>query len=130
MVRAVASRSRRPGTGWRGSRFRSRIPVGPMTVTQQGPAEAGRSARGLSPTRQVLPNGVTVIAKETRTTPAVTIYAGLHAGAIYDPPDSGGLAHFVSRTLDRGTTTRSGDQTAEELDSRGVSLAISMNRHA
>ena len=101
-----------------------------MTVSQRGPAEAGPSARGLSPRRQVLPNGVTVIAKETRTTPAVTIYAGLHAGAIYDPPGCGGLAHFVSRTLDRGTTTRSGDQIAEELDSRGVSLAISVNRHA
>jgi zinc protease len=101
-----------------------------MTISQQGPAEAGRSLRGLSPSRQVLPNGVTVIAKETRTTPAVTIYAGLHAGAIYDPPSGGGLAHFVSRMLERGTPTRTGDQIAEELDSRGVSLSISLNRHA
>jgi zinc protease len=85
---------------------------------------------GLSPSRQVLPNGVTVIAKETRTTPAVTIYAGLHAGAVYDPPDQGGLAHFVSRMLDRGSATRTGDQIAEQLDSRGVSLSISVNRHA
>jgi zinc protease len=85
---------------------------------------------GLSPSRQLLPNGVTVIAKETRTTPAVTIYAGLHAGAVYDPPARGGLAHFVSRTLDRGTTTRSADAIAEELDSRGVSLSVSINRHA
>jgi zinc protease len=85
---------------------------------------------GLSPSRQVLPNGVTVIAKETRTTPAVTIYAGLHAGAVYDPPGRGGLAHFVSRTLDRGTSTRTADAIAEELDSRGVSLSVSVNRHA
>jgi zinc protease len=85
---------------------------------------------GLSPSRQVLPNGVTVIAKETPTTPAVTIYAGLHAGAVYDPPGRGGLAHFVSRTLDRGTSTRSADAIAEELDSRGVSLSVSLNRHA
>ena len=101
-----------------------------MTVRRRGPTEAGRSARGLSPTREVLRNGVTVIAKETRTAPAVTIHAGLHGGQIYDPPDRGGLAHFVSRTLDRGTTTRTGDQIAEELDSRGVSLSISLNRHA
>jgi zinc protease len=85
---------------------------------------------GLSPSRQVLTNGVTVLAKETRTTPAVTIFAGLHAGAVYEPPHLGGLAHFVSRTLDRGTETRTGDQIAEELDSRGVSLAVSVNRHA
>ena len=86
--------------------------------------------RGLSPTRHVLANGLTVLAKETRTTPAVTIYAGFHAGTAYDPPDCDGLAFFVSKTLDRGTASRTADQIAEELDSRGVTLSISVNRHA
>ena len=85
---------------------------------------------GLSPSRQVLPNGVTVIAKETRTTPAVTIYAAVYAGTIYDPPGQDGVAHFVSRTIDRGTTAHTADQIAEELDSRGVSLTVTVNRHA
>ncbi len=88
------------------------------------------TGRGLAPARAVLPNGVTVIAKETRTTPAVTLHAAVRAGTIYDPPDLGGLAHFMSRTIDRGTTTRSADDLAEELDSRGVSLSVSVNRHA
>jgi zinc protease len=86
--------------------------------------------RGLSPSRDVLPNGVTVLVKETRTTPAVTIHAGVHAGTVYDPSDQGGIAHFVARTIDRGTQFRSADQIAEELDSRGVSLTVSVNRHA
>ena len=86
--------------------------------------------RGLSPTRHVLANGLTVLAKETRTTPAVTIYAGFHAGTAYDPPACDGLAFFVSKTLDRGTASRTADQIAEELDSRGVTLSISVNRHA
>jgi zinc protease len=78
----------------------------------------------------VLPNGLTVIAKETRTTPAVTIHAGVLAGSIYDPPAEAGLAHFLSRTIDRGTTTRTADDIAEELDRRGVTLSVSVNRHA
>jgi zinc protease len=78
----------------------------------------------------VLPNGLTVLAKETRTTPAVTIHAGFHAGTAYDPPDCAGLAHFVSKAIDRGTTSRSADQIAEQLDVRGVSLTVSVNRHA
>jgi zinc protease len=90
----------------------------------------GRVGRGLGPTRHVLPNGVTVLAKETRTTPAVTIYAGFHAGAAYDPQDCPGLAHFVSKTIDRGTATLTAEQIAEELDSRGVSLGVAVNRHA
>ena len=38
------------------------------------------------------------------------------------PAGAAGLAHFVSRTIDRGTETRTADEIAEELDSRGVSL--------
>src|SRR5688572_33075497 len=101
-----------------------------MSATAQPSVDVSERPRGLAPMRQVLPNGVTVIAKETRTTPAVTIYAGLHAGTIYDPPDVGGVSHFVSRTLDRGTASYTGDQIAEELDSRGVSLGINVNRNA
>ena len=88
------------------------------------------AVRGLAPSREALPNGMTVIAKETRTTPAVTLHAVVLAGTLYDPPDEGGLAHFVSRTIDRGTATRTADQIAEELDSRGVTLSVSINRHA
>jgi zinc protease len=88
------------------------------------------TARGLSPVRQVLGNGVVVIAKHSPTTPAVTIHASFAAGTIYDPPSQPGLAHFVSRTIDRGTTMRTADQIAEELDGRGVSLSVTVNRHA
>jgi zinc protease len=91
---------------------------------------AGRRERGLSPTRHVLANGLTVLAKETRTTPAVTIHAGFHAGTAYDPQGLAGLAHFVSKTIDRGTESRTADQIAEALDSRGVSLTVAANRHA
>jgi len=85
---------------------------------------------GLAPVREVLGNGARVIAKESRTTPAVTLHAAVHAGTVYDPPLHPGVAHFVSRTIDRGTMHRSADDIAEELDSRGVSLAVSVNRHA
>ena len=85
---------------------------------------------GLAPVRGVLANGVRLMAKESRTTAAVTLHAAVHAGTIYDPPAQDGVAQFIARTIDRGTTTRSADEIAEELDSRGVSLAVSVNRHA
>ena len=86
--------------------------------------------RGLAPSRHVLANGLTVISKHTPVTPAVTINASIRAGSVCDPPDGVGLAHFLSKTIDRGTMTRSADQIAEELDSRGVSLATSVTRQA
>lgn len=99
-----------------------------MSVAPRSPLDTAAPG-GLRPTHQVLPNGLTVVAKETRTTPAVTIHVGVHAGTIYDPPGIPGLAHFLSRTIDRGTASYTADQIAEELDSRGVSLNVSVNRH-
>jgi zinc protease len=85
--------------------------------------------RGLAPSREQLHNGAVLIAKESRTTPAVTIHASFEAGIVFDPPGHPGVAHLVSRTLDRGTATRSAAQVADELDNRGVSLSINVNRH-
>jgi zinc protease len=87
-------------------------------------------SRGLNPIRRVLPNGLTVLAKETRTTPAVTIYAGFHAGTVYDPTDCPGVAHFVSKTIDRGAVGQTADQIAEDFENRGASLSVALNRHA
>jgi zinc protease len=85
--------------------------------------------RGLSPVRAVLDNGAVITAKQTPTTPAVTIHLGFLAGSVYDPAAATGLAHFVSRVIDRGTRTRSAAVLAEELDRRGVSLSTMINRH-
>ncbi|MGE3579624.1 MAG: M16 family metallopeptidase [Vicinamibacterales bacterium] len=84
---------------------------------------------GLSPERTVLPNGVAVTVAGTHATPAVAISAVVQAGSVFDPPSRPGLAHFASRTIDRGTRTRSADAIAEALDSRGVALAVTVNRH-
>ena len=86
--------------------------------------------RGLAPVRRVLENGAVVIAKRSPVTPAVTVHATFKAGTVYDPPGQGGLAHFVSKVIDRGTASRSGDQIADELEHRGMALNVSINRHA
>ena len=77
---------------------------------------------GLSPVRQVLPNGTVVIVQETQFSPAVTISLVCRAGSINEPDDLPGLAWFLARVIDRGTATRSADAIAEALDDRGVAL--------
>lgn len=85
--------------------------------------------QGLSPIRKRLENGALVIAKESGGTPAVTIAVSVPAGTATDPRDVPGVAHFLSRVIDRGTESRSGDEIAELLDSRGVSLNVAAMRH-
>jgi zinc protease len=85
--------------------------------------------RGLAPSRIRLPNGATIVAKETRKTPAVAINVAVRAGSICDPADALGATYVLSRVIDRGTRTRSAEAIAEDLDGRGVSLTISVTRH-
>jgi len=84
---------------------------------------------GLEPTRTALQNGVVVIAKETRKTPAVTINLAVKAGSACDPFDGLGTVHLLSRVIDRGTATRSALDIADQLDGRGVSLTTTVTRH-
>jgi len=101
-----------------------------MTTSTIGRSE-GRPlpTRGLAPSRVQLANGATIVAKETRKTPAVAINIAIQAGSICDPADSLGATYVLSRVIDRGTTTRSAEAIAEDLDGRGVSLTISVTRH-
>jgi zinc protease len=85
--------------------------------------------RGLNPSRTVLPNGAVVIAKETRTIPAVTINLAIRAGSVCDPADAPGAMFLLSRVIDRGTASRSTADIAEDLDSRGITLNLSVARH-
>jgi zinc protease len=87
-------------------------------------------ARGLSPVRELLPNGAVAVAQESPATPAVTINATMHTGSFAEPPNLPGLAFFASRVIDRGTERSSAAEIAEALDDRGVTLNITTTRHA
>ena len=84
---------------------------------------------GLAPTRVVLDNGAVFLAKETTTTPAVSISLAVRAGSASDPPDAEGTTWLLSRVIDRGTASRSAGEIAEDLDHRGITLSISVTRH-
>lgn len=106
----------------------------PTQQTRTGAVHGGgtptrEQARGLSPARTVLDNGLAILAKEAQTLPAVTINLAVRAGSAWDPADALGVAYFVSRVIDRGTARRSADELAEELDGRGVSLTLHVTRH-
>jgi zinc protease len=77
----------------------------------------------------VLDSGVVFISKETHTTPAVAINFGMRAGSMCDPAGVPGTTWLLSRVIDRGTASRSAADIAEELDTRGISLNITVTRH-
>jgi zinc protease len=69
-----------------------------------------------------LPNGMQVMTVLHHEQPAVTMHLLVRAGGAHDPDDKSGLAVLASRLLDQGTTARSAEAIADQIDLIGGSL--------
>lgn len=74
--------------------------------------------------REVLPNGIVVLARSNFSSPSVTISGYIPAGSLLDPDDKLGLADFVASALLRGTEQHTFDELYNELESVGASLGF------
>ncbi|MGC9393343.1 MAG: M16 family metallopeptidase [Anaerolineae bacterium] len=74
--------------------------------------------------RHVLPNGITVLARENFSSPTIVVSGYLHAGAMDVSLDKIGLAGFTCDVLERGTRQRSFAQLYEEIESIAASFGI------
>ncbi len=79
--------------------------------------------------REVLPNGIVVLAYENFSNPSVVLSGLLWAGAVDDPPDRAGLAAFTAEMLTRGTAHRTFHEIYEAIESVGASLDIGAGYH-
>lgn len=87
-------------------------------------------AKRPTPTRRVLPNGLTVIVQENHTNHTVALTGLTRAGSIYDPDGKYGLAAMTASMLPRGTTTKSALQLALSLESVGAEVGINAGDEA
>ena len=71
---------------------------------------------------RTLSNGMQVMAILHHEQPAVTMRLLTRAGAAQDPEGKRGVAELVSHLLDQGTSTRSAQQIAEQIDFIGGAL--------
>lgn len=76
-----------------------------LLCASHGFAQRSRATviRPLSYTRFVLPNGLTAILNEDRTTPLVAVDVWYHVGSKDDPPDRPGLAHLCEHLMAQGS---------------------------
>lgn len=79
--------------------------------------------------REILPNGIVVLARPNFNSPSVVISGYFGAGALLDPDEKLGLADFVTSAVMRGTKNRTFDQIYSELESVGASLGFSSGVH-
>mgnify|MGYP000864732357 FL=1 len=79
--------------------------------------------------REVLPNGIIVLAYENFAAESVVVEGYLHAGALSEERSQAGLADFVASTLLRGTHQHSFSSIYEALESVGATLDFGAGRH-
>ena len=65
---------------------------------------------------RTLGNGMRVVAVLHHEQPAVSIRLLVGVGSAQDPKGKGGVANLMSSLLDQGTTTRSAQQIADQID--------------
>ncbi|PJF43020.1 MAG: insulinase family protein [Candidatus Thermofonsia Clade 1 bacterium] len=80
--------------------------------------------------RVVLPNGITVLARENFSNQSVVISGSLAVGSLLEPDDKQGLSDFVAAALMRGTRNRDFDALHEALESIGANLGVSGGTHS
>ena len=71
---------------------------------------------------RTLDNGLKVVAVLHHEQPAVSIRLLVGAGSAQDPKGKGGLANLTANLLDQGTTTKSAQQIADQIDFIGGDL--------
>lgn len=79
--------------------------------------------------RQVLPNGIIVLARANFNSPSVSISGYIHTGSLFDPDEKLGLADFAASALMRGTAKYSFDELYNQLESVGASLGFDSGLH-
>ncbi len=73
-------------------------------------------------TERVLSNGLTVLVSEYHALPIMRFNLLLPGGAAYDPAGKEGIAELTAALLDQGTTRRSAEELAREVEFLGGNL--------
>ena len=79
--------------------------------------------------REVLPNGITVLARSNFNSPSISMSGYLPAGSLFESNEKLGLADFVASALMRGTEKNTFDEIFNRLESVGASLGFDSGVH-
>ncbi|HEV8583367.1 MAG TPA: pitrilysin family protein [Methylomirabilota bacterium] len=104
--------------------MRRRLLAAALLLLAAAPAPApAQSREGVRQTR--LPNGLTVIVRESAIAPVVAVSLLVRMGTRWETPETAGLSNFVHAVMVKGTTKRSGSELAEAIAALGGKISAS-----
>src|SRR6202142_3468215 len=72
--------------------------------------------------REVLPNGLTILTEKMDHIRSVSMGIWVNSGSRHEDPNVNGISHFVEHMVFKGTTTRSAEDIARQVDSIGGNM--------
>jgi predicted Zn-dependent peptidase len=72
--------------------------------------------------REVLPNGLTVLTEEMPHIRSVSIGIWVKTGSRHEDAKANGISHFLEHMVFKGTTTRTAEDIARQVDSIGGNM--------
>ncbi len=72
--------------------------------------------------REILPNGLTILSEEMQHIRSVSIGIWVKTGSRDEEPEANGISHFVEHMVFKGTTSRSAEEIARQIDSIGGNM--------
>jgi zinc protease len=100
-----------------------------LTVTSLNPigsskkeGEAAKAVNASEVQKFELSNGLRLLVREDARLPLVSIVASFKAGLLAETPETNGITKLFSRTVLKGTKTRSAEQIADEIESIGGAI--------
>ncbi len=72
--------------------------------------------------REVLPNGLTVLTEEMDHIRSVSIGIWVKTGSRHEDPELNGISHFIEHMVFKGTKTRNAEDIARQVDSIGGNM--------
>ena len=99
-------------------------PVGKKAATEgkNGAREEAKKASEIE--KVVLPNGLTVLLREDHSAETVAIRLHVLGGARAENESNTGITNLMSKVMLKGTTTRSAEEIARAIESRGGSIGM------
>ena len=73
----------------------------------------------------MLDSGLRVLLKEDRRLPFIQLRAAFNGGVLAEPSEKSGITQLLSKLMLQGTTNRSADQIAEQIESIGGAISAS-----
>src|SRR5579884_4515160 len=72
--------------------------------------------------REVLPNGLTILTEEMQQIRSASIGIWIRTGSRNEESERNGISHFIEHMVFKGTTSRSAEDIARQVDSIGGNM--------